>query len=105
MVHSLVSSRTLWGENFGECTTCRESGDPSWLCPSAVSVYADIGGSGTEIVEMDGATGEQHAPEQYTSTNGRDCVERDLIQHQYRTGIAFVLSGTTGRDFEQHCMA
>ena len=56
----MASSRTLWGNNFGECTTCRETGDPSWLCPAAVSVYADIGGSGDEIVELDGEAGKKH---------------------------------------------
>ena len=50
-------ARTLWGDNFGECTTCRENGDPSWTCPAAVSAYEDIGGSGTEIVELDGSAG------------------------------------------------
>ena len=50
-------SRTLWGDGFGECTTCRVDGNPAWTCPAAVSTYADIGGSGANIVELDGGSG------------------------------------------------
>lgn len=51
------SARTLWGAGFGECTTCSTSGDPVWTCPATLSAYADIGGTGADIVEVDGATG------------------------------------------------
>ncbi|CAN0521053.1 unnamed protein product, partial [Laminaria digitata] len=53
----VIGVGTLWGESFGECTTCRENGDPAWTCPAAVSAYADIGGSGADIVELDGEVG------------------------------------------------
>lgn len=56
-VYCVTSNRTLWGEGLGESTTCRDSGDPAWTCPAAVSAYADIGGSDADIVEFDGSTG------------------------------------------------
>lgn len=37
-------------------------GDPAWACPAALSAYAGIGGSGSDIIETDGGTGKrQHA--------------------------------------------
>ena len=62
-VYVSPSTRSLWGANFGECTTCRQTGDPAWTCPAAVTAYADIGGSDADIVEaivVDGVSGEQH---------------------------------------------
>lgn len=58
-VCAVALPRTLWGDSFGECTTCRENGDPAWTCPATLSAYADIGGSGADIVELDGSPGEQ----------------------------------------------
>lgn len=64
-VHALCASffpspRTLWGAGFGECTTCRVDSSPAWTCHAALSVYADIGGSGSDIVELDGEPGKRH---------------------------------------------
>ena len=56
----MSSPRTLWGADFGECTTCRQTGDAAWTCPAALSAYADIGGSGADIVELDGDRGKPH---------------------------------------------
>lgn len=50
-------SRTLWGNGFGECTTCREDDDPAWLCPAALSAYYDLGGTSDDIIEFDGGEG------------------------------------------------
>eukprot|EP00904_Undaria_pinnatifida_P013083 jgi/Undpi1/8905/HiC_scaffold_25.g11367.m1 len=52
----VIGIGTLWGAGFGECTTCSTSGDPVWTCPATLSAYADIGGTGADIVEVDGAT-------------------------------------------------
>ena len=49
----------MWGEGFGECSTCRTNGSPTWTCPAAVSTYADIGGSGADIVQTDSVGGEK----------------------------------------------
>lgn len=53
------SSRSLWGTDYGGCSTCRETGDPTWTCPAAVSAYADIGGSDAGIVELDFGVGKR----------------------------------------------
>lgn len=49
--------RTLWGTGFGNCATCSVNGDPAWMCPAAVSAYNDLGGSGADIMELDGGPG------------------------------------------------
>ena len=59
LVYIVPSPRTLGGDNFGECTTCRENGDPAWTCSAAVSVHADIGGSGNDIMELGRSTGKR----------------------------------------------
>lgn len=56
-VYFVPSSRTLWGDTFGECSSCYTDEDPAWTCPVAVSAYADLGGSGADIVEVDGEAG------------------------------------------------
>eukprot|EP00904_Undaria_pinnatifida_P013082 jgi/Undpi1/8904/HiC_scaffold_25.g11366.m1 len=48
---------TLWGNGFGECTTCREDDDPAWLCPAALSAYYDLGGTSDDIIEFGGGEG------------------------------------------------
>lgn len=49
----MTSPRTVWGADLGECSTCFTDGSPAWTCPAALETYADIGGSGANIVETD----------------------------------------------------
>ena len=67
-VFAHLITRTLWGNGFGECTTCRATGDPAWTCPAALSTFVDIGGSGGDIVELDGEPGkrQEHNVNKYT---------------------------------------
>ena len=48
------SRRTLWKE----CSTCFKDYSPKWTCPAALITYADIGGVGANIVEVDFEEGE-----------------------------------------------
>ena len=59
MLFVVPSSRTLWGQGFGECTTCRETGDPAWTCPAVLSAYSDIGGQDADVVELEGGSGKR----------------------------------------------
>lgn len=49
--------RILWGQGYGDCTTCRQDLNPAWTCPAAVNAYEHIGGSGPDILELDGDLG------------------------------------------------
>ena len=52
----VVPSRsTLWKE----CSTCFINFSPDWTCPAALITYADIGGVGANIVEVDLPVGER----------------------------------------------
>ena len=87
----VLLSRTLWGANFGECTTCRENGEPAWTCPASVSAYADIGGSGADILELDGGSGKRQRVS-LDDTYGKANVdetwhERILQQNALRRGV------------------
>eukprot|EP00904_Undaria_pinnatifida_P006370 jgi/Undpi1/2863/HiC_scaffold_14.g06240.m1 len=53
----VIGVGTLWGVGYGDCTTCRDDGDPAWTCPAALSEYYDIGGTDSDIVETDGGSG------------------------------------------------
>ena len=49
------SLSTLWTE----CSTCFTTGAAAWTCPAALDIYADIGGVGADIVEVDFEEGER----------------------------------------------
>lgn len=48
----------MWGADKGNCTTCKTDDNPSWTCPAALHAYYHIGGTGADIVELDGGSGE-----------------------------------------------
>lgn len=49
--------RTLWGADYGECTTCLSTGSALWTCPATLEAYADLGGTNLNIIEKDGNEG------------------------------------------------
>lgn len=74
-------SRTLWGDNFGFCATCRVNGNPAWTCPAALSAYADIGGSDADILELDGGTGmRKRVSLGNMFTYGKACVDETWLE-------------------------
>eukprot|EP00904_Undaria_pinnatifida_P013079 jgi/Undpi1/8901/HiC_scaffold_25.g11363.m1 len=75
----VIGVGTLWGVGYGDCTTCRDDGDPAWTCPAALSEYYDIGGTDANIVETDGGTG--------TSCGHLD---EDIFDDELMTGYVYL---------------
>lgn len=80
----------MWGPGFAECSACltdEELPDPSWACPAALSAFADLGGSGVDIIETKVPGKRERLPACLSMHVGRYARKPPLYKNMFAAGV------------------